>query len=289
MKIVNIIGGLGNQMFQYAFALALKQRFPQEEVKIDVSSYGTYNLHNGLEIDRIFDVSLPFATKAEIKRLSYHSDNYKIGRYMQKLLPRRKTTCHELPLGRFDRRDLFTHEDKYYEGYWQNYQYFDMYREEIRKAFRFKLELPAAVEALREEICSVNSVCIHVRRGDYLLHKLYRGCCESDYYQRAIEYIHKTESEPHFFIFSNDIEWCKENIVDLLGSHYTFVECNRGADSYRDMQLMTCAKRLIIANSSFSWWGAYLNRNEDVKVIAPVIWSNNNRYFDRQLPTWIRL
>lgn len=289
MKIVNILGGLGNQMFSYAFAIALQHRFPNEEVKIDVSSFGTYGLHNGLEIESIFNVKLKRATKEEIKRLAYYSDNYKIGRFKKRLLPRKKTTCYELPLSKFNRRDLYTSEDKYYEGYWQNYQYFHMYREEIRKAYVFKNPLPVEVELVKKKICETNSVCIHVRRGDYLLQKLYQGCCELDYYQRAVQFILETEQEPHFFIFSNDIEWCKENIVPMLGKHYSIVDCNRGENSYRDMQLMSYAKRLIIANSSFSWWAAYLNDYEDLKVIAPVIWSNNNKYFDRQLPSWIRL
>ena len=289
MKIVDIVGGLGNQMFSYAFAIALQNRFPHEQVKIDVSSYSSYALHNGLEIERIFDVKLQKATKEEISKLSYYSKYYKIGRIKKRILPRKDGTCYEFPLEKQDRKALYTEGDKYYEGYWQDYRYFHYYYRQICDVFQFKIELPPEVEHVRQQILNSNSVCVHIRRGDYLKDKMYQGCCDLDYYQRAIKYIRDTEKKPHFFIFSNDIHWCIEHIVPLLGDCYTIVDCNRGTESYRDLQLMSCGKLMIIANSSFSWWAAYLNKTTNLKVIAPILWSNNMRSYDRQLPEWLRM
>lgn len=289
MKIVSVLGGLGNQMFCYAFAIALQNRFPEEEIKVDVSSYGTYGLHNGLEIEDIFDVRFAKASKEEIKRLAYYSDNYKLGRIMKRILPRKTETCYEFPLSKQDRKALYTSGDKYYEGYWQNYRYFHYYREEILKAFVFNKTLPISVEKIKQQIESTNSVCLHIRRGDYLKKKMYQGCCDIDYYLRAIDYIKKIVENPHFFIFSNDTAWCQDNITPILGEHFTIVDCNRGKDSYIDMQLMSYGKYMIIANSSFSWWAAYLNQTPNMKVVSPVLWSNNMKSYDRQLPEWIRL
>ena len=140
MKIVNIIGGLGNQMFQYAFLLALQKRF-NEKIYADITSFSDYGKHNGLELETVFNIKLNTATRKDIKRLSYYSSIYKLNRFMKKLFPRRKTMCSEFPLNKFAKEKLYAIGDMYYEGYWQNYKYFEEIKEEIFKAFKFPNDL----------------------------------------------------------------------------------------------------------------------------------------------------
>ena len=132
-----------------------------------------------------------------------------------------------------------------------------------------------------------NSVGIHIRRGDYLKNWKYRGLCGIDYYQKAIAYILEHIKSPKFFLFSDDINWVKENISPLLkGYNVTFVNWNHSINSYKDMQLMAMCKNLIIANSSFSWWAAYLNQNNPI-VVAPEKWINSFMDFRIQYKDWI--
>ena len=136
-----------------------------------------------------------------------------------------------------------------------------------------------------------DSVSIHVRRGDYLKSRLYKNICEVDYYRNAIikakEIVGK---EAHFYFFSNDIEWCTNHLSDLIDdNHFHKVDWNTGANSYKDMLLMSGCRVNIIANSSFSWWSAYLNQREDKIVIAPKKWINKKILNPIQLPEWIKL
>lgn len=286
-KIVNIIGGLGNQMFQYALLLTLQKRFG-EKIYADTSSFKTYKLHNGLELERIFSIQLNVALPKDISRLAYYSSNYKLNRAMKKFLPRKKTMCMEYPLNRFDKGLLFKSGDMYYEGYWQHYSYFEEYRNEIIQVFQFNKELMCA-EAKKIESSILQKqepISIHVRRGDYLSDKEFGGICTPQYYKNAIDEIYKRCQNPYFYIFSNDIEWCRKHLSDFMQGH-KFVDCNKGEDSWCDMYLMSLCKNMIIANSSFSWWAAYLNLRKDKIVFAPPIWTHNKKKYQRQLPNWI--
>ena len=127
-------------------------------------------------------------------------------------------------------------------------------------------------------IRSSKSVSIHVRRGDYLTSKIYCNLGESEYYNNAIKYISKKDDNLQFLIFSDDSEWCKKNLK--LPSNSIFVDWNRKSDSYIDMQLISMCKYNIIANSSFSWWGAWLNSNNDKIVIAPNNWFSKDSLYD---------
>lgn len=299
MKIVNIIGGLGNQMFQYAFALALKKANADERVYIDTSHYNylfikkykTSNLHNGFELYRLFpNVCIPRASAWNLIRLTYYVPNYMLSRMVRKIMPRRKSE-YVAPI---DESQTFRHElinykgDMYYEGYWQAASYFANCKEEVMEAFAHPQPNPYNKELIKE-ISESQSVGIHIRRGNYLLLQRYSGICEIDYYRKAIERIMEIRKEYHFFIFSNDMKWCDENIVPLLnGMNVTLVTGNAGTDSCWDMFLMTYCHDLIIANSSFSWWGAFLNKSVN-RVIAPYPWMNGrdiNDVYDKQ---WIKI
>lgn len=288
MKIVNILGGLGNQMFQYALAVALRERHPEEAVCIDSSGFKGYPCHNGYELKRIFNVKIPEATAKQQRALFYPLRNYRMWQLGTKLLPRRKSVFYEADNMKYDPYVLECPESIYYLGYWQTEQYFKSVRKEILEAFSFPtLTEFDANKKLMESIRGKNTVSVHVRRGDYLNIANTQGICGLKYYVEAISHI-KCLTEPAMFIvFSDGIEWCKENLSEAFGSTPVFyVDWNKGVDSFRDMQLMSLCSHNIIANSSFSWWGAWLNRNTDKIVVAPSIWMNNGGWVDIIPDTW---
>lgn len=284
MRIVNVFGGLGNQMFQYALTRALEERF-HEPVFVDTHYYNDYSRHNGLEIERLFPIKLHVAQKSDIQKLAFYSPNYKIHRILKRLRIKKRSTILEV-LSKPFHQDVFREGSTYYDGYWQDSRYFTNIESTLLDCFKFKLPLDAKNQALADKLRTSDSVGIHVRRGDYLKKARYLGICDVEYYAEAIRKVAAYYSNPHFYIFSNDIAWCQDNLIGLLPKEgYTIVDWNRGNNSYVDMQLMTCCKSLIIANSSFSWWAAYLNRNNDM-IIAPKTWFNTTTPLQIQLKNW---
>lgn len=291
MKIVNITGGLGNQMLQYAFACKLKHLFPSEKILLDLTNFKGYEWHS-YELDYVFDVKIPVASSLQVCRFTIpFSANTNFGSTLNKYF------------GRFFIRDIYEEKNKdyflfnpapfaitkscYYSGYWFNEGYFSDIKDEILNVFSFKRPLNSYSLNLKKQIESTNSVSIHVRRGNYLLFDEYKNICERPYYEKAIKYMKEHVNNPHFFVFSNDIQWCQENLGDLM-DNYTFSENNDPQNNYIDMQLMSCCKHNIIAHSSFSWWGAWLNNNEGKIVVAPYKWKNSEKVMGKpQLDSWI--
>lgn len=288
MKIVRIIGGLGNQMFQYALYLALKHKYPEEEIFIDASLMGSYKVHNGLEIDRVFGVELPQATFSQLLKLTIPTYNYKLSRLVEKVFPKRDTEYCD-PSRYFEVDEVMTCGDRYYNGYWLHFEYFEDCQDVIKNTYRFKLPLNDRNRMILEKIRKTKgSVSIHVRRGDFIKSPLYSGICDVVYYKEAIKYVIDRCKECHFFIFSDDIEWCKENITPLLETNeYDFIDWNKGDDSPIDMQLMSECQNNIIANSTFSWWAAFLNNNPDKIVCSPKKWLNARETRPVQMSSWI--
>lgn len=297
MKIVNITGGLGNQMFQYAFAMALNHRHPDEEVYVDTQHYHTLffkkfkgiNLHNGYEIDKVFPkANMPVAGACQLMKISYYIPNYVLSRLGRKLLPVRKTEY--IPTYSmnytYDEKALDRKDSCYYEGYWQSARYFVEIKKELQEGYAHPMPNEYNRNVI-ERLQAENSVGIHIRRGDYLAEPEFRGICDIDYYRKGIEKILEDGKEHAFYIFSNDMEWCRKNIAPLVQKNrIEFVTGNTGKNSCWDMFLMTYCKDLIIANSSFSWWGAFLNKNVN-KVIAPNPWLNRNCEIDIYESSWI--
>lgn len=178
-------------------------------------------------------------------------------------------------------------------GYWQTEKYFKNIREELIRDFTFPHFSNVKNIELSEKIMYSESVAIHVRRGDYASIKQvnnFHGLCSLEYYKGAIEQLKTIKDNLSFYVFSDDSDWCKDN---LLIENTTFIDWNGGKNSFRDMQLMSLCKHNIIANSSFSWWGAWLNQNNDKIVIAPKRWfaddRQNNETEDLIPNSWIRL
>lgn len=291
MKIVKFYGGLGNQMFQYAMLVALREKW-HEEALMDISLYKTYGLHNGFELPHLFKITSVEASREQIAELSRYTTNYKFARLIHYLLPAKKSEFKERTFGKYYPDALECSNDVLFDGYWQHFEYFDPYREAILKEFSLKNELDGQngtfIKILKK---SNKTVSVHVRRGDYLKSKKYRGLCSVDYYRAAISKVKIIVGEDaQFYFFSNDINWCKENLSDLISKDsFNIVDWNRGSNSYKDMILMSCCRINIIANSSFSWWGAYLNQREDKAIIAPSVWVNLPIDNPIQLPEWIKL
>lgn len=289
MKIVRILGGLGNQMFQYAFLVALRERL-QEEVLMDTNIFDSYKLHNGFELDRIFNITAEKANVKQIRELTRYTNNYFLARIYRRL-PQLKTECREKFSYKYYPEFLQREGDAYYDGYWQYYKYFDCYKKALLDEFSFKSGMDEYNTAFLNHLQNSTfiSVSLHVRRGDYLNHKLYKGICNMNYYHKAISYVNEILGDNiHFVIFSNDPTWCDSELRPLLknSQEVTIVDWNKGVESYKDLRLMASCQVNIIANSSFSWWAAYLNQHFEKKVIAPVKWINLPLEYPIQLPSW---
>lgn len=299
MKIVNIIGGLGNQMFQYAFAIALEHENPGEKILIDTSHFHYlfiketkgYSLHNGYEIDKVFPHAyLKKASVYQLVKLSWYVPNYVLSRMARRYLPIRKTEYIQ------ERKDIFSFQEEafnqkgdcYYEGNWESSRYFENCREKVQEVFKHG-EPNEYNKKLISSMEDENSVAIHIRRGDYLSGTKWSGICTLEYYKKGIETIMSDGQKHVFYIFSNDIPWCEENILPLIeGQKVVIVTENKGNNSCWDMFLMTHCKDLIIANSSFSWWGAFLNKRQG-RVVSPNKWLNEDRKVEIWLNDWIRI
>ena len=289
MIIVKIIGGLGNQMFQYAFYKSLLAK--GIEAKVDITDFKNYKLHNGYELEKIFNVKPQKATVDECLKLGKPKNNL-LNRVLRKLnINKNKKSYYEqgaieslqyLP----DNYD-FT-KDMYLNGYWASYKWFENIDEEIRKDFIFKISLDIENKSIASDILNSNSVSLHIRRGDYLKYDIYQGICTIDgYYNKAIDYISERVENAKFFIFSNDIDWCYQNLK-IENAYY--VTNNLGINSYKDMQLMSLCKHNIIANSSFSYWGGHLNQNPTKIVVCPHKFLNLDYEKDDVFPeSWIKI
>ena len=275
IKIIVFKEGLGNQMFQYAFYLRLRSRYPHSFYFFDIDR--SQKVHYGFELDKIFKIN---SEKSIIGYRRLYSICPFLGRVFKSV--DQNYFCQfdgaylkgGYPLAR-------------YNGYWQSEDYFKPIERVVREAFVFREELIS--KKTKEEaylLDNSNSVAIHVRRGDYLNQLDLYGLCSKAYYDEAITYIRERVPNPKFVFFSDDIEWVKEHI-SCEGA--TYVDWNTSIDSWQDMYLMSCCKHNIIANSSFSWWGAWLNTNKDKIVIAPEPWVNFSRDYDIVPKEWIRI
>ena len=292
MRIVRLLGGLGNQMWQYAFLVALKESFPEEDVYYDASFFNGYPLHNGFELDRIFNISAKQATKKDIRKV-YH---YFVGKYLYSRIYRHyfpvlETEVREVEVCAYQPGLLEKKGNYYYDGYWADHRYYDKFRDTLKNEFSFKKEIDERNKGLLQELKERTTCSLHVRRGDYLKDPDFAGICDKDYYRRAVQQVKKEKGENiAFLVFSNDLAWCREELAPCFGDNpVVYVDWNKGTDSYKDMLLMTKCDVNIIANSSFSWWGAYLNTNSNVLVIAPKKYKNVEMNFNIYPEEWMTI
>lgn len=283
MIIVKIKGGLGNQMFQYAFGRYFGIQ-KSEEVKLDngintnkQDTYRQYSLKH-------FNIALPLASREEVMKAKYPNGIIsKIKRGFKAKILR----IHNIG---YDGQILETKE-QYLEGFWQSYKYSEPIRDVLLKEFTLKNTPGGIFKNISRQIESTESVSIHIRRGDYVNDpktKKTHYAFGLEYYEQALKIMKEKISNPTFFIFSDDIDWVKQNLK--TDSLTVFVSNSELAD-YEEMILMSKCKHNIIANSSFSWWGAWLNQNPDKIVIAPQKWNNKyqKEYSDLLPKEWTKI
>jgi hypothetical protein len=293
MVIVRLIGGLGNQLFQYAAARRLSI-LHQTTLKLDITLLEYYKLRRYSLTP--FHIQEVFATPKEIAKVKGTSKKglAKIAfRLSQKLKPYyRRSIFSEFHFGTFDPNIMKTPKDVYLDGYWQSEKYFVDIQDVIRREFTIKVEQDRQSREIAEQIAGTQSVSIHVRRGDYVSNPETRrvhGVCNLDYYKQCISLIAEKITYPHLFVFSDDPGWVTDNL--RFDYPTTFVTHNDAAKNYEDLRLMSMCKHHIIANSSFSWWGAWLNANPNKIVLAPRRWFNDPGIDTRDLlpDGWIKV
>ncbi|MCX6296600.1 MAG: alpha-1,2-fucosyltransferase [Bacteroidetes bacterium] len=273
MIIVKLTGGLGNQMFQYAFGKHLAHKY-QTKLKLDISFFESQNLRS-YEL-YVFNINEEIVTVNELNNF-FPSPSLN---FIKKIFNKIKNNFYGLNYV-LEKQFNFTPEilnssnNSYLDGYWQSEKYFKDSELIIRDCFQFKIASNEKNKSQIDQILSQDSVSIHIRRGDYVSDKQtnkIHGTCDERYYDRAIFYISENIKTPVFYVFSDDIDWAKKNIEIPFAHHY--VENNADCN-YEDIRLMAFCKHNIIANSSFSWWGAWLNSNVGKIVIAPEKWNND--------------
>lgn len=274
---VVLLGGLGNQMFQYAFMLGMQNLYPDRVFKIDIySDYSLLSKSCDFELARVFAIP-----ESEIfpKYLTEQNEYRERPLFIE--------DPHNSGALVFNQEVMKLNpelEPQIFWGYWQSECYFAHIREQVLDLFKFRA-LDAENQNLSDEIFRVNSVAVHIRRGDYV--NTVFDVLDMHYYKQAMDKMAKALFEPPiFYIFSNDQNYCKQQFAQLEQDFQIRYVCgNFGENSWKDMALMQKAHHFIIANSSFSWWAAYLGDCSDKKVFAPRQWfvSFRNSYFTKYI------
>lgn len=293
MIIVRLRGGLGNQMFQYAMgkriALKLNTKLVLDLTSLLKKSKNPHVTNRDYQL-HIFELDEAFFLEPKLIEKLY---KYKLQWFLQLI----KFFKSVLALNFKTYREKQHSVDKeliekptnhtLYSGYWQSETYFLDYENDIRKAFKFKEKLSPNAQDILEQIRDVNSVCVHVRRGDYIGNDFFQSPT-LEYFSKCESYL-KENNNLHFFVFSDDPEWCKENVS--FNNPYTIVHYDTENLRYKeDLELMSNCKHFIISASSFSWWAVWLS-NTDGIVIAPKVWylDENTDVSDMINNKWIRL
>ena len=296
MIVSELISGLGNQMFQYAAARALSLE-KNTELKLDRT---WFDLEIEKQTPRSYGLD-PFLLKPSFiseKERTFFLKPYSGGILNRVLLkwnamqPYYKQRVYREPHFHFDSHFYDAKSNTYLIGYWQSEKYFTKYAQQIRADFGFKSLPGGQNENWRQLIQSSHAISLHVRRSDMVNNPdvvKTHGSCDLDYYTAAAEKIAEGVDNPIFFVFSDEPDWCKAHLKLEHQTHY--IDNNIGEAAYCDMQLMSLCRHHVLANSSFSWWGAWLNPRDDKKVIAPKRWfADDSKDTSDLIPAgWLRM
>jgi hypothetical protein len=293
MIIVKLMGGLGNQMFQYAAAkrLALANH---TTLKLDTSFLRDRTVRENFTFRKYalepFVLNANIATRKEIDKYSRRPlFSARFDKIVYCLNPHYYYSEKQF---NFNPDVLELCKNTYLDGYFQSEKYFIDYQDQIRNDFTFSDIPNEASLKLIDEIAKTNSVAVHIRRGDYVSNSLtnqYHGICSLNYYLEGIKYLKSKLIDPFFFFFSDDMTWVKQNFSSSLVIHY--VEVNDNSNGCNDLRLMSLCRHNVIANSSFSWWGAWLNCNPEKIIIAPRKWFTDDKIQSEDIipEKWIRI
>ena len=299
-KLIISIGGLGNQMFCYAFYRKMCLEYPHKEFLMDITDVWDGRYERGAEFLHVFPgIRISEATPAEVRHaehkitFTYRGKGSRIlreivdfinGRYM---ISQKKFSVTEVKYEGWGCKIPNDAWDNiaYFEGYWQNLAYYEPYIDELRQDFQFVQIKDRNNIELMKKIESEESVSVHIRRGDYVGETL--DILDTEYYTDIIKSIKRERPQSWFYFFSNDAEYVKKEYTWLREK--TIVEHNSGLESFRDMQLMSACKNNIIANSTFSIWAAVLNNNRDKKVYYPSHYYEGIKMQDINLPGFVKV
>ncbi|WP_269240099.1 alpha-1,2-fucosyltransferase [Flavobacterium limnophilum] len=293
MIIIRLRGGLGNQMFQYAFGKSIARKLGVD-MKLDLTSL-LQTHHKATTTNRDYQMnifnfgdsfliqpnSIRLLNKLHLNFLIQIIKSIKLigfKKYKEKTF-----TAEELIINTPKDKNL-------YVGYWQSEKYFKNIETELRKDFRFNEELSPQAKSISEAIIKVNAVCVHVRRGDYVANTGSFNCSNLDYFVDGTNYIFKHTNNPHFFVFSDDPEWCKQHLK--FDYDFTIVDYTTDKIKYKeDLQLMALCNHFIISASSFSWWAVWLSNKKEAKVVVPKNWflDKTTDVSDLIHDSWIKL
>jgi hypothetical protein len=289
MIIVGLKGGLGNQLFQYAAGRQLAH-IHNTIVKLDTTAY-YYGGPRQFELSH-FNIQENIAVTAEIKKLTEVKQNRLQKSFYSLLHSHSKLSPNYIKYNKIPYKAAFFKllDNIYLEGYWSSEKYFNDIRDIIRREFTFKEAPDKTNQKFADQISAVNSVSLHIRRGDYAEDPKAaqsHGLCSVQYYRDCIEYIIQKVDNPHFFIFSDHPDWSRNNLK--LSHPAVYISHNTASKDYEDMRLMSLCKHNIIANSTFSWWAAWLNSNPQKIVLAPQKWFADKKFnIDDIIPAgWI--
>lgn len=256
-KQLFITGGLGNQMFEYAFYLSCRKKGIDLSLNIDM--YNVNRMHNGYMLGRAFGID-----DKDMLATTQYSTFISRAVLRQQLLP----LVYQEEIFKYSENVFYTRRP-YIRCTFINEKYFKSISDDVRKTYTFA-NIDTRNNAFAQVMNNEESVSLHIRRGDYLLYPQYE-ICDEQYFRKAIDYINSHVVSPKYYVFSDDPNWCVE-LMENIGVQYEIILHNRGMDSYKDMYLMTQCRHNIIVNSTFSWWGAWLNSNQDKIVICPSVW-----------------
>ena len=292
MIITRIHGGLGNQLFEYAAGRRLAHT-RNTNLKLDISSLleASTKRHFGLEF---FNIQATIATPDEIREVNVIDTGRKKRllwnfRHMFGVTPLYFFREKGLP---FEPRILQAPDNTYLHGHWQSEKNFKDIEPILRSEFMVTVPQTGINAKMAQQITTSNAVSMHIRRTDYVSNETFSNIynvCDDNYYKRAVQYISEKTKDPTFFIFSDDIAWAKANI--RLSFLTVFVDINDDSKNFEDLRLMSQCKHNIIANSTFSWWGAWLNSNPEKIIVAPKKWFGVDTWDTSDIipQSWIQL
>jgi hypothetical protein len=295
MIVAKLMGGLGNQMFQYAFTRKLSSDL-KTDLMLDISflqdkSFKENFTYRDFELD-VFKIQATLANESNLQKFSQNKF-VKIIHHIYSFTPFKPQYQYlREPHFHFFSKALNSSVNCYLDGYWQSEKYFSSIRKELLAEFSPQKEVSDKTKELMLKINSCNAISLHIRRGDYVTNahnNSYHGTCSLEYYNRAISFMRNKITDAEFFIFSDEPAWFKENVK--IDFPVQFITHNTGKNSYQDLILMSLCKHNIIANSSFSWWGAWLNQNQNKIVIAPKLWFNDKSKNTKDLlpENWVKI
>lgn len=292
MIIVRLNGGLGNQLFQYAFAksLSIQKKVPfllDDRYLIDRTPRRAFTFR---EYDlSIFNIQVNFFKQGKTLLPYWVYADKLIIKLMEQLSFSISSNLYVEPYFHFNPNYIHLSNDCYCIGYFQSYKYLEPIKEILKEELSFKDPISSNCINILSKIQNSNSVCVHIRKGDFINHT-FHGTIKTSYYYDAVKHLSNQITSLQLFVFSDDINWCKTNLSFAQPTIYVD-DIYAGLKGRNHFELMMNCRHFIISNSSFAWWAAYLAKNSNKKVVAPLAWLNNKKINTKDItpPDWVRL